>query len=253
MSITTIKRPDGRAANELRPYKFERGFIKTAEGSCLVSCGDTRVIITAKIDTSLPPHLRDARPMQGWLSAEYSMLPGSTQDRFGRERNKANSRSLEIQRLIGRSLRAMVDLKALPPLTIQVDADVIQADGGTRTASITGAYLAVYDALRYLQENGIRIKDQEYKCFQKGLPIIRQVAAISVGIRDGIPILDLNYEEDSSAEADGNFILSADGEIIEIQATAENGVISPSQFNGMLELAQNGIKQLCALQQASLG
>lgn len=253
MDITTIKRLDGRAVNELRSYKFERGFIKTAEGSCLVSCGDTRVIVTAKIDTSLPPHLRDARPTQGWLTAEYSMLPGSTQDRISRERNKANSRSLEIQRLIGRSLRAMVDLKSMPPITIQVDADVIQADGGTRTASITGAYVAVYDALRHLQEHGVTIKDKHYQCFQTSLPIIRQVAAISAGIKDGQAILDLNYEEDSSAEADGNFILSADGDIIEIQATAENGVIDPKQFQAMLELAQNGVAELCQLQKACLG
>lgn len=247
---TATKRIDGRSPDQLRPYSFERGFIKTAEGSCLVSCGDTRVIVTAKIDPSLPPHLRDAK--QGWVTAEYSMLPGSGHERIRRERNKANSRSLEIQRLIGRSLRAMVDLTALPPVTINIDADVIQADGGTRTASITGAYIAVYDALRHLQENGVTIRDQHIKCFANGLPIRKQVAAISVGIKDGVPLLDLNYPEDSSAEADANFILTAEGEIVEIQATAEDGVIQAEQFDAMFELARKGIAELAQLQTATI-
>lgn len=249
---TIIKRIDGRQADELRPYSFETGFIKTAEGSCLVTCGDTKVIVTAKVEPNVPPHLKDASPKQGWVTAEYSMLPGSSQERIKRERNKAHSRSLEIQRLIGRSLRAMIDLKAMPPITINIDADVIQADGGTRTASITGAYVAVYQALRYLQEHGITIRDQHTKCFQNGLPILRQVAAISVGINQGIPLLDLNYPEDSSAEADANFVLTADGEIIEIQATAEDGVIKPEQFQLMLKLAQKGVAQLADLQRAAL-
>ncbi len=263
MTTTTITRIDGRKANELRPYKFERNFIKTAEGSCLVSCGDTRVIVTAKVDPNLPPHLRDAAN-QGWITAEYSMLPGSSHDRISRERNKANSRSLEIQRLIGRSLRAMIDMKAMPPITINIDADVIQADGGTRTASITGAYVAVYDCLRYLQENGIKVRAPRgsreadangmvhLQCFKTGLPIINQIAAISVGIKDGIPLLDLNYPEDSTAQADGNFILTSNGDIIEIQSTAEDGVISSSQFQAMLELGQQGVKQLCELQNLAL-
>jgi ribonuclease PH len=248
----TLTRQDARAANELRKYKFETDFIKTAEGSVLVSCGETRVIVTAKVDPSLPPFLRDTakdpKKTQGWITAEYSMLPGSTQERCSRERNKANSRSLEIQRLIGRSLRAMVDLKKLPPVTINIDCDVIQADGGTRTASITGAYVAVYKCLEHMQKHGVKIKDDLLMPFVNGLPIINQVAAISVGIKDSEVLLDLNYLEDSSAEADGNFILTSTGEIIEIQATAEDGVIKQEDFNKMLKLAEKGIKELCALQ-----
>lgn len=247
-----VTRIDGRAFDQLRPYNFERGFINTAEGSVLVSCGDTRVIVTAKIDPSLPPHLRNTEKPQGWITAEYAMLPGSSKDRVGRERNKANSRSLEIQRLIGRSMRAMVDLYRLPPISINIDADVIQADGGTRTASITGAYVAVYDCLRYLLEHGVMIKDQHIKPFASGLPIVNQIAAVSVGIVNGTPMLDLNYPEDSSAEADANFILTADGKIIEIQATAENGAFGQADFMQMLTLAQKGVNQLCALQTASL-
>jgi ribonuclease PH len=180
------------------------------------------------------------------------MLPGSGQERVKRERNKANSRSLEIQRLIGRSLRAMVDMMAMPPVTINIDADVIQADGGTRTASITGAYIAVYDALRHLQENGVKIRDQHIECFKNGLPIRKQVAAISVGIKGGVPLLDLNYPEDSTAEADANFILTAEGEIVEIQATAEDGVIQADQFQAMFNLARKGIRELADLQTATI-
>ncbi|MBT6843121.1 MAG: ribonuclease PH [Candidatus Melainabacteria bacterium] len=249
---TATKRLNNRQANELRPYSFERGFIKTAEGSCLVSCGDTRVIVTAKIEPNVPPHLRDANPKQGWVTAEYSMLPGSGQDRIRRERNKANSRSLEIQRLIGRSLRAMVDMKAMPPVTINIDADVIQADGGTRTASITGAYIAVYDALKHLQDNGVTIRDKHITCFQNGLPIMRQIAAISVGMHGGIPLLDLDYPEDSTAEADANFILTADGGIIEIQATAEDGVMQYDDFQEMFKLAQKGVAELTEMQNNTL-
>lgn len=249
---TIIQREDGRRNNQIRNYSFERNFIKTAEGSVLVSCGDTRVIVTAKVEATVPPHLRDANPPQGWVTAEYSMLPGSSHSRVSRERTKANARSLEIQRLIGRTLRAMIDLKKMPPITINIDADVIQADGGTRTASITGAYIAVYDCLRHLQMNGIKIKDQFIKPFQDGLPIINQVAAISVGIKDGIPLLDLNYIEDSSAEADANFILTSKGDIIEIQATAEDGVVTKEQFEQMFLLAQEGVAELCKLQGLSL-
>lgn len=250
------KRNDGRKTNQLRPYKFETGFIKTAEGSVLVSCGETRVIVTAKVDPSLPPFLKDCtkspETTQGWVTAEYSMLPGSTQDRCQRERNKVNARSSEIQRLIGRSLRAMVDLKKLPPITINIDCDVIQADGGTRTASITGAYVAVYKCLEHLQKHGVKIRDEIVMPFKDGLPIIHQVAAISVGIRGGEALLDLNYEEDSSAQADGNFILTSNGDIVEIQATAEDGVVSQEQFQAMLDLAKEGMKELCALQDQAL-
>ncbi len=240
-----------RRNNELRPYQFERGFIKTSEGSVLVSCGDTRVIVTAKVSNDVPPFLREKQ--QGWLTAEYSMLPGSGQDRISRERNKANSRSLEIQRLIGRSLRAMVDLKKLPPITINIDADVIQADGGTRTASISGAYIAVYDCLLHLQQNGILIKDQLIKPFQDGLPILNQIAAVSVGIKNSEVLLDLDYAEDSTAEADSNFIMTRNGDLIEIQATAEDGVFSVEDFSLMLKTAQFGIQKICELQDLALG
>jgi ribonuclease PH len=249
----TFKRIDGRYPDQLRPYCFERNFIKTAEGSVLVSCGDTKVIVTAKIDPSLPPHLRNLPQKQGWITAEYAMLPGSSHDRVGRERNKAHSRSLEIQRLIGRSLRAMVDLEKMPPVSINIDADVIQADGGTRTASITGAYVAVYDCLRHMQLNGVQLKDEFIKPFADGLPIVNQVAAISVGIVDGLPLLDLNYHEDSQAEADANFILTSSGKIIEIQASAEESSFDEAAFHQMFILAKKAIKELTGLQNQSLG
>lgn len=270
---TCTERVDGRTVDQIRPYSFERNFIKTSEGSCLVSCGDTKVIVTAKMEASVPGWLcHDEK--QGWVTAEYSMLPGSGHDRIRRERNKYNARSLEIQRLIGRSLRAMVDMKKLPWITINIDADVIQADGGTRTASITGAYVAVYDCLRNIQENGVTIraprdmeilendddieilemidKKVKIKPFKNGLPILNQVAAISVGIKDDQALLDLNYPEDSTAQADGNFILTSDGNIIEVQSTAEDGVISPKQFQDMFDLAQKGVKELCELQTKAL-
>jgi ribonuclease PH len=270
-----MQRFEDRKEDQLRNYTFERNFIKTSEGSVLVSCGDTKVIVTAKIETNLPPFLRDSDELQGWVTAEYSMLPGSGKDRIQRERNKYNARSLEIQRLIGRSLRAMIDLKKLPNITINIDCDVIQADGGTRTASITGAYVAVYDALRYLQSNIIKIRaprnmkllekdsnteiissngrEVELKLFRKELPITNQIAAISVGMKDGQALLDLDYPEDSTAQADGNFILTSSGDIVEIQTTAEDGVITPADFDSMFKLAQKGVKELCILQNQALG
>lgn len=270
----SLNRSENRDYDQLRNYTFERNFIKTSEGSVLVSCGDTKVIVTAKVETNLPPFLRDSEELQGWVTAEYSMLPGSSNDRIRRERTKANARSLEIQRLIGRSLRAMIDLKKLPGITINIDADVIQADGGTRTASITGAYVAVYDALRYLQTNIIKMRaprnmkplendpnteiisnngrELELKLFRKELPITNQIAAISVGMKDGQALLDLDYPEDSTAQADGNFILTSTGDIVEIQTTAEDGVITTSDFDSMLKLAQKGVKDLCQLQNQAL-
>jgi ribonuclease PH len=199
---TATKRIDGRSPEQIRDYKFERDFIKTAEGSVLVSCGDTKVIVTAKVDKKIPDWLKRSANPHGWLTAEYSMLPGSCADRVQRERKSPSGRSSEIQRLIGRALRAMVDLNKLPELTIAIDCDVIQADGGTRTASITGAYVAVYDCLRQLQ------KSQGF--FAQGLPLLNQVAAISAGIKDGVALLDLNYSEDSSAQADANFVLTCE-------------------------------------------
>jgi ribonuclease PH len=269
-----MQRSNNRKNDELRDYSFQRNFIKTSEGSVLVSCGDTKVIVTAKIENNVPPFLAHSDEAQGWITAEYSMLPGSSKDRIKRERNKYNARSLEIQRLIGRSLRAMVDLKELPGITINIDADVIQADGGTRTASITGAYVAVYDALTYLQKNPITIRapkniqaiednpnieiltnngrELEIQLAKHKLPILNQIAAISVGINKGEVLLDLDYPEDSSAEADGNFILTANGDIVEIQTTAEDGVIKPENFEKMLSIAQKGIQDLCRLQDAAL-
>lgn len=269
-----MQRSYSRKNHEFRPYKFERNFIENSEGSVLISCGKTKVLVTAKIQTSLPPFMKESQGLEGWLSAEYSMLPGSTQDRVSRERGKPNARSLEIQRLIGRSLRAMLDLRQLPGISIQVDADVIQADGGTRTASITGAYIAVYDALTSLQDKGLKIKSpkniqlyeaqpgikilsndgnfMEFLAFQNGLPIINQVAAISVGLNSGEILVDLDYEEDSSAEADANFVLTSLGEIIEIQATAEKALISESEFKSMYDLAKTSIKELAKLQNQAL-
>jgi ribonuclease PH len=269
-----MTRSDSRQFDQLRTYKFTRNYIKTSEGSVLVECGDTKVIVTAKVEANLPPFMRDNQELEGWVTAEYSMLPGSGQQRVSRERNKYNARSLEIQRLIGRSLRAMVDMKKLPGITINIDADVIQADGGTRTASITGAYVAVYDCLKYLQTNPLKIKTpkdikayennpdikilsndgkkMEFLAFQTGLPIINQIAAVSVGICNSQVLLDLNYEEDSSAEADGNFILTKEGDIIEIQSTAEKGVISQAQFQEMLNMAKTGVTRICELQDQAL-
>ncbi len=262
---TTITRSSNRSATELRDYQFERGFIKTAEGSVLVSCGDTRVIVTAKVDTNVPPWMRGQG--HGWVTAEYSMLPGSSQDRIKRDRNGTSGRSAEIQRLIGRSLRAMVDLKKLPEVTINIDCDVIQADGGTRTASISGAYIAVYDCLRALADDFVIVESDKNKVIRKSdikpnmktrnifteaLPILNQVAAISVGIKDGTVLLDLDYSEDSTAQADSNFILTADGRIIEIQGTAEDGPFSVEEFEQMFAVAREGIKQLCVLQNQAL-
>lgn len=239
MTTQTIERPDGRKIDQLRSYSFERNFIKTAEGSVLVSCGDTKVIVTAKPEDRVPPFLADTG--KGWLTAEYSLLPGSCQQRARRDKN---SRASEIQRLIGRSLRAMVDLEKLGEITITVDCDVIQADGGTRTASITGAYVAVHDCLTKLQK--------ERGMYQDGLPILNQVAAISVGVWKGSPILDLNYPEDSTAEADANFVLNSEGKIIEVQGTAEAEPFSKADFMQMLELADKGTQEIFELQNQAL-
>lgn len=263
-----------RKENQLRDYSFERGFIKTAEGSVLVTCGDTRVIVTAKAEFDVPPWLRAQG--HGWVTAEYSMLPGSSPERIRRDRKGASGRTYEIQRLIGRSLRAMVDLKKLPKMQITIDCDVIQADGGTRTASISGAYIAVYDCLRkvhadyfldkknnqvFLKSDLEKVKAKaeskgdsfEYsEVFPDGLPVLNQVAAVSVGIVDSQPMLDLDYIEDSSAQADSNYVLTQDGKIIEIQGTAEDGAFTEEEFMQMFALAKKGIKELCDLQTAVL-
>lgn len=234
-------RNNQRAAHELRNIKLSRQFTKHAEGSVLVEFGDTRVICTASVVPGVPPFLKGKG--QGWLTAEYGMLPRSTHDRMQREsaKGKQSGRTQEIQRLIGRSLRAAVDLKAIGENTIAIDCDVIQADGGTRTASITGACVAVYDAVRWL------VTDRELTTN----PFRQFVASVSVGICKGESILDLDYVEDSSADTDMNVVMTENGGFIEIQGTAENdGTFKQADLDTMLGLAKDGIKQLVEMQKA---
>lgn len=235
-------RPSGRAADQLRQVSLTRHYTRHAEGSVLVEFGDTRVICTASVEAGVPRFLRGTG--QGWITAEYGMLPRSTGERMQREasRGKQGGRTLEIQRLIGRALRAAVDLKSLGENTIYIDCDVIQADGGTRTASITGACVALVDALRVMQQRGLI----------KKVPPVRMIAAISVGIYQGVPVLDLDYPEDSTAETDLNVVMTDTGGFIEVQGTAEAAPFSPDELNAMLDLARKGIEELFALQQAAL-
>ncbi len=236
-------RPSQRAPNALRTVTLETGVSRYAEGSCLVSFGHTRVLVTASVDEGVPGFLRGKG--QGWVTAEYGMLPRATHTRGKREAavGKQSGRTQEIQRLIGRSLRAVVDLKALGERQIQVDCDVIQADGGTRTAAITGAWVALKSATDYLLAEGVLKRD----------PITDQVAAISCGIHQDVAVLDLDYEEDSSAEADANFVLTGAGAIVEIQATGEKRGFSAEEFDQLFALARGGIAALCAKQLAALG
>jgi ribonuclease PH len=236
-----LQRPDGRRPDELRPVKITRQYTKFAPGSVLIEIGDTKVLVTATIEERTPRHVTDDNT--GWMTAEYALLPGSTHTRAYRERMKVSGRTHEIQRLIGRSLRASIDLTKLGDRTITIDADVIQADGGTRTASITAGYVAMMDALFHLQRNEL-IKE---------LPPITPVAAISAGILNGVPILDLNYEEDSNAEVDANLVMTAKGEIIEFQATSEKAPLSRGQMDELLDLAEKGIRELLEFQQQILG
>lgn len=242
MSDSQMQRPSGRQPDQLREVRLTRQFTKHAEGSVLVEFGDTKVICTASVVEGVPPFLRGQG--QGWLTAEYGMLPRSTGTRMGREaaRGKQGGRTVEIQRLIGRSLRAAVDLQALGENTIQLDCDVIQADGGTRTASITGAWVALADAVSFLQEKGLVTTS----------PIKRAIASVSVGIYQGVPVLDLDYPEDSSADTDMNIVMGDDGGIVEIQGTAEAEPFSESEFAAMLALAKKGIGELTQLQQKVL-
>ena len=239
----TAKRPSGRSADEMRAVSLEPGFAKYAEGSCLVKFGDTHVLCTASIDDRVPPFLRNSG--SGWVTAEYSMLPRSTHTRTDREaaRGKQSGRTQEIQRLIGRSLRAVTDLKALGERQIKIDCDVLQADGGTRTASITGSFVALHLALQKLVKLGA-LKD---------IPLTDHVAAISCGIYKGMPVLDLDYPEDSNAEADANFVLTGTAGIVEIQATAEEEPFEDAAFTDMLRLARKGIGELVDLQKAAIG
>ncbi len=236
-------RPSGRQAGELRKIEMEPGYAKNAEGSCLIKAGDTHVLCTASIEERVPPFLRNTG--KGWVTAEYGMLPRSTGQRMGREaaRGKQQGRTVEIQRLIGRSLRAVVNMEGFGERQITVDCDVIQADGGTRTASITGAYVALYQAFNTLVEQGKILE----------VPMQHQVAAVSCGIYKGVPVLDLDYPEDSNAQADANFVLSSDGRIIEIQGTAEEDPFTETQFTALFDLAKAGVKELCQLQRKALG
>ena len=226
-------RNDGRENNQLREIKFTKDYTKHALGSVLVEFGDTKVITTASVETGKPKWM-DKEDLRGWLTAEYSLLPSSTNTRCQRERTKISGRTQEIQRLIGRSLRACVDLEKMPDLTITIDADVIQADGGTRTASICGGFLALSCAVEKLLKEG---KLQEN-------PIIEPVAAISAGIIDGDVRLDLNYEEDSHAQVDANIVLTKSGKIIEFQTTAEGAPYEPTQMAEIFNIAKHGIEQI---------
>ena len=235
-------RPSGRAADQMRQVTLTRHYTKHAEGSVLVEFGDTKVICTASVEGGVPRFLRGTG--QGWITAEYGMLPRATGERMQREasKGKQGGRTLEIQRLIGRSLRAAVDLKTLGENTIYIDCDVIQADGGTRTASITGACVALVDALRSMKKRGAI----------KRVPTVQMIAAISVGIYQGVPVLDLDYPEDSAADTDLNVVMTDKGGFIEVQGTAEAAPFTPQELNAMLELATAGINDLFAAQLAAL-
>ncbi|PCI50294.1 MAG: ribonuclease PH [Oceanospirillales bacterium] len=235
-------RPSGRSVDQLRDVRITRHFTMHAEGSVLVEFGNTKVICTASVETSVPPFLRGKG--QGWVTAEYGMLPRSTGSRMIREaaKGKQQGRTVEISRLIGRSLRAAVDLTALGENTINIDCDVIQADGGTRTASITGACVALVDAIEWLKKNGK----------VKGEPLKHMIAAVSVGMYKGTAVTDLDYAEDSEAETDLNVIMTASGGYVEIQGTAEAEPFTPDELNAMLALAQKAVGELAQIQKAAL-
>ena len=235
-------RPSGRAPDQLRTIILETGFSRHAEGSCLAKFGDTHVLCTASVEERVPPFMRNSG--KGWVTAEYGMLPRSTHTRTDREaaKGKQSGRTHEIQRLIGRSLRSVTDLVGMGERQIKIDCDVLQADGGTRTDSITGGFVALYDCLRWMRQRSI-IKD---------IPIKDHVAAISCGISKGTPVLDLDYAEDSVAETDANFVITGAGGLVEIQATAEGAIFSEDQFNALLALARKGVGELVALQKAAI-
>ena len=240
--MSSTDRPSGRAPHELRRVRLVRGFTKHAEGAVLIECGDTRVLCTASVLERVPPHVKGSGA--GWLTAEYGMLPRSTHTRTDREaaRGKQSGRTQEIQRLIGRSLRMAVDLEKLGERTLHVDCDVLQADGGTRTASITGAWVAVHDAIEWLVRAG-----------KLPASVIRDhVAAISVGIYRGVPVLDLDYAEDSDCDTDMNVVMTGSGGIIEVQGTAEGHPFSRGELDSLLALAENGVGQLVAAQKAAI-
>ena len=236
-------RPSARAHDELRQVQLETGVNRYAEGSCLVSFGHTRVLVTASVEETVPSFLKGRS--QGWVTAEYGMLPRATHTRGRREaaQGKQSGRTQEIQRLIGRSLRAVCDMKALGERQVVLDCDVIQADGGTRTAAITGGWVALKLATQMLMREGLLAKD----------PILDQVAAISCGVHGGVPVLDLDYEEDSQAEADSNFVLTGSGDIVEIQATGEKRGFSVGEFEALFALARKGIGELMVIQRTAVG
>ncbi len=230
------ERPDGRQADELRPISFERNFTQFAAGSVLTRCGNTQVLCTVSVEEGVPPFLQDSG--RGWLTAEYRMLPGATPQRQRREMMSLSGRTQEIQRLIGRSLRSTLDFAALGERTLIVDADVLQADAGTRTTAITGGYVALRDAVNHLVREGVLPVS----------PLVNRVAAISVGLVSGEALLDLKYEEDVAAAVDFNVVLNGDFNLIEVQGTAEEGSFTRSQLNQLLDLAETGIKTLFQLQ-----
>jgi len=237
-----MARHDGRAANDLRPIKIQRGFVKTSAASVLIQAGDTMVLCTASLENSVPPWRRprdEEDPVQGWVTAEYNMLPGSTSPRKRRDRKSVDGRTTEIQRLIGRSLRAAVDFEALGEHTIVIDCDVLQADGGTRTLSTTGGFIALCDAILSINTDRPILKDS--------------VAAVSVGVVDGSPVLDLDYVEDSAADVDMNVIMTGSGRFIEVQGTAEGEPFDHSTLQELLKLGADGIGQLTQFQRESFG
>ena len=236
-------RPSGRRPDELRTVRITRGFTRHAEGSVLVEFGETRVLCTASVEEKVPPFLKGRG--QGWVTAEYGMLPRATNTRTQREAaaGKQSGRTQEIQRLIGRSLRAVVDMAAVGERTVQIDCDVLQADGGTRTASITGAFVALHDALRLLQDRGQL----------QAWPLRDFVAAVSVGVYQGAPVLDLDYAEDSACETDMNIVMTGSGGIVELQGTAEGQPFTRAELDAMVDLGRAGIAQLVAHQRAALG
>jgi len=238
-----MTRPSGRAANQLRQIEIIPGYSKHAEGSCLVKFGNTHVLCTATVEEKLPGWMKGLG--KGWVTAEYGMLPRSTHSRMDREaaKGKQSGRTQEIQRLVGRALRAVVDLQGLGERQIKIDCDVIQADGGTRTASVTGGYVAMVEAMKHLVKLGMLPK----------IPLTDSIAAVSCGIHEGAAVLDLDYAEDSAAETDANFVITGKGGIVEIQGTAEKDPFSQEQFLTLLDLARKGCDELKAIQKAALG
>jgi ribonuclease PH len=234
-----MARSNEREKSELRPVRLERNWLDTVAGSVLVEFGRTRLLVTASVESMVPDFLKDTG--QGWVTAEYGMLPGSTRERIAR--NRKGGRTYEIQRLIGRSLRAVVDLEAIGPYTIQIDCDVLQADGGTRTASITGAYVAMVDAFRLMMEQDMIVQ----------WPVQEAVAAVSVGLVDGEVLLDLDYSEDSRADVDFNVVMTDSGLFVELQGTGEAALFDREDLDKMLEVAEGGIRQLFEIQKEVLG